>query len=323
MLKPTAILLVGATGTWGGFVTQALAAQSHIFTRIAVYHNTARPTDEAKQAKLEKFRKSGLEIVVGSGYENPEPFHGFDCVMIFAGNHGLHEQPQIIDSAIAGGVRHFYPSEYGADLLVGDNWNQRYYKYKVMTRQHLQKRAAEYPDLGWTYFVVGRLTEWAIISHFGIDNYNAKASIYGTEAGKQSLIGVDDAVAYLLETLKEPIAEIQNGQLLGKKRTYRISGSSPTYKEIFETLERVTGRRYNVTYLEVESASIEEADAKRREDIEQELAASHKLVQGRQGTLVPYPWDNSRFPSIQPRSVEECLRAAFQNRNWRVAYGLN
>ena len=106
------------------------------------------------------------------------------------------------------------------------------------------------------------------------------------------------------------------------RRTYRISGSSPTYKDIFNALEVITGRKYDVTYLDVESAAIEEADAKARGDVDQELAASHKLVQGRQGTLVPLPWDNSRFPSLHPKAVEECLRNAFKSPAWRSAFGV-
>jgi hypothetical protein len=255
----SSILLVGATGTFGSLVAGELAKRRESFTRIAVYHNIARKTDELKQGRLDSFKAAGLEIVIGDGYTATEPFLGFDCVMIFSGNHGLHEQPQIIDSAINAGVRHFYPSEYGADLLVGENWSQRYYKYKVLTRDYLEKRAKEYPDLGWTYFVVGRLTEWAVTSHFGVNNREASAQIYGTPSGRQSLIGVHDAITYLVATLKDPIVpkDTDSGSLKGLRRTYRISGTSPTYKEIFDILNHITGREYEVTYLNVEDAKLE------------------------------------------------------------------
>ncbi|KAK5059844.1 hypothetical protein LTR84_009727 [Exophiala bonariae] len=319
------ILLVGATGTFGGLVAVALSKRRQLLSRLAVYHNTARKTDEAKKLKIAKFEALGIEIVSANGYASPEPFGGFDCVMIFSGNYGLQEQPQIIDSAIAAGVRHFYPSEYGADLLAGDNWNQRYYRYKALTRNHLEMKGKEYADLGWTYFLVGRLTEWAVISHFGIDNKHSTARIYGTESGRQSLIGVQDAIAYLVETLNDSKSEhtAESDQTDSKRRTYRISGSSPSYQEIFVAMERITGRKYAVTYLDVESALIEESDAKARGDIDGELAASHKLVQGRQGTLLPEPWDNARFPSLHTESFEDSLRAAFNSPIWRKAYGLD
>lgn len=108
------------------------------------------------------------------------------------GNHGLHLQPQIIDTAVSAGVRHFYPSEFGADLTVGTNWTQRYYKYKGITRDHLQAQKLIHPDLGWTYIVVGRFTEYSVIKHFGVDNVNAKAKIVGNPSKRQSLIGIPE-----------------------------------------------------------------------------------------------------------------------------------
>ena len=156
-----------------------------------------------------------------------------------------------------------------------------------------------------------------MISHFGFDNRNARARIYGSGVGKQSLIGAADSAKYLVETLKEPLTTAK-----GARRTYRISGSDPTYTEIFEILERVTGKRYEVTYLDVESAKDEEAEAKKAGNVDAELSASHKLIQGRERTLVPQPWDNERFPEIQARGVEEVLKEAFQSERLSKVFGL-
>lgn len=302
------ILLIGATraGSFGDYVAQELMKDPSQFSRIAVFNNTSRPSDESKQTRLRDLQTAGFEIVESANYASPEPYKGFDCVLIFLGNHGLYLQPTIIDAAIHAGVRHFYPSEYGADITVGQNSTQRYYKYKVETRNHLESRAQDVRDLGWTYYLLGRLTEWSVTPHFGFDIKNAKAKIYGTAAGRQSLIGAKDSARYLVETLKEPLSD----QAKGRQRTYRISGADVTYAEIFEILERLTGRKYEVTYLDVESAKAEEAEAKKTGNVNAELAASHKLIQGREGTLLPQPWDNHRFPHIHPESVEEVLRDA-------------
>ncbi|OAL21433.1 hypothetical protein AYO20_11370 [Fonsecaea nubica] len=314
------ILLIGATGvgSFGDYVAHELIKDPTHFTRIAFFNNTSRPADEAKMAQIQDLKAQGFEIVEAADYTSPKSYEGFDCVLIFLGNHGLHLQPSIINAAIAAGVRHFYPSEYGADITEGQNWTQRYYKHKVQTREHLDARAQDTPDLGWTYYVLGRLTEWAVISHFGFDNKNATAKIYGTAEGRQSLIGAEDSARYLVETLKEPLSP----DAKGNRRTYRISGSNPTYAEIFEVLERVTGRKYNVAYLDVESAQREEAQARDAGDVDAELAASHKLVQGREGTLLPQPWDNDRFPWIHPKGVEETLREAFASERAKEVYGL-
>jgi hypothetical protein len=315
------ILLIGATrvGSFGDYVAQELAKDPSGFTRIAFFNNTSRPADNSKKASIRDLQAQGFEIVEAADYASPEPYKGFDCVLIFLGNHGLHLQPTIIDAAIQAGVRHFYPSEYGADITVGQNWTQRYYKYKVETREHLETRARDVPDLGWTLYLLGRLTEWSVISHFGFDNKNATAKIYGTAAGRQSLVSAVDSAKYLVETLREPLSAAAKGN----QRTYRISGSNPTYGEIFEILERVTGKKYEVTYLPVESAVEEEKQAQKAGDVDAELSASHKLIQGREGTLLPEPWDNDRFPNIHPMGVEETLRETFTSERRKKAYGFD
>ena len=296
------VLIVGATGRFGTDITHALAAQKSSFHRIAAFNDTNRPASLEKESTLSSFRSEGVEIVDGHGYNSPEPFRGFDCVLMPLGNHALVQQPSIIDTAITAGVRHFYPSEFGADLLAGRNWTQRYYRDKVLTRQHLEKRAQDTPDLGWTYLLVGRFTEWAVLDHFGVDNRNHQARIYGTSEGRQSLLSTPDTVAYLVETLKDPLPDsgADAGSTKGRRRTYRMHGSSCTWGEIFETLKDVTGKEYQVTYLDVESAKEEERQAIADGDIDAELAASHKLVQGwkgrcclSRGTMTGF-WQSSR-----------------------------
>jgi hypothetical protein len=316
------ILLVGVTGpfSFGQFVVESLSRQLQHFDGVAVYHDTSRPTDIRKQKLLDKYSAFVVKIVSAHGYTSPEPFKGFDCVLSFLGNHALNLQPRIIDLAISAGVRHFYPSEYGADLMVGSNRTQRYYVHKIATREHLERRGREIPELGWMYFLLGRLTEWAVISHFGIENKEAKARIYGSAEGRQSLISAKDAAEYIVATVKAPL---EYSQPDGFRRTFRISESSPTYSEIFDILKNITGGAYEVKYLPVEDAVQEEMDAKARGDIEAELSASHKLIQGRQGTLLPEPWDNAKFPEVTSvTSVEEALRDAFATPYYRRAYGL-
>src|ERR1700761_3905493 len=187
----TSVLVVGPSGSIGIKLCQALVNQKADFKRIAAFRNTDRTGSSKKDEFFEKLASEGLEIVSGS-YSDVDAFRGFDVVLMLLGNHGLHLQPQIIDTAIAAGVRHFYPSEFGADLLVGDNWNQRYYLYKVQTREHLEERAKDIVGLGWTYVEICRITEYSIISHFGVDNKNFKANIYGSESSRQSLLSFSE-----------------------------------------------------------------------------------------------------------------------------------
>jgi hypothetical protein len=135
---------------------------------------------------------------------------GFQVVIACLGNHAIKNQPSLIDTALAGGVRHWYPSEFGADLTVGDNWNERYYRDKVLTRIHLQKRAHENPGFGYTYFINGRFTEWAPIPHFGIDMKTHTAHIVGEPDMEQSLISVKEYEAIFMVLCRKIRANVLN-----------------------------------------------------------------------------------------------------------------
>ncbi|RFU77291.1 hypothetical protein TARUN_4967 [Trichoderma arundinaceum] len=315
-----AILVVGPSGAIGKALCQALIARKAEFKRIAFFNDTSRPETDEKQSLFATFRNGGMEQVSGK-YTDTAAFTGFDCVLMPLGNHAIKYQPTIIDSAITAGVRHFYTSEWGADLSVGSNWTQRYYRDKVLTREHLEKRGrdTDTPDLGWTYIQLGRLTEWSIIKHFGVDNANHVAEIYGTPEGKQSLLSTPDAIAYTLETLRHPFSTTDSGH----RRTYRFHGSSPTWEEIFNELETITGHKYAVTYRDVETAVEKEARAKRLGDVDLELEASHQLIQGRGGTLLSGPFDNGLFPNIHPESVHSVFERIFKDSETRKFLGVS
>ena len=185
----------------------------------------------------------------------------------------------------------------------------------MVTRDYLESKSKEVSGLGWTYILNGRLAEWSVLKHFGIDNANASAKIDGTEHGRQSLISANDGAAYVVASLKNLTSK-------DERRTLRLSSASPTYEEIFSILQKITGRKYDVTYVDVETATEEEQEAQARGDVDAELSASHKLIQGLEGTLLSDPWDNDKFPEVQPSSVEEALRWALETPLFRKAYGL-
>ena len=49
-------------------------------------------------------------------------------------------------------------------------------------------------------------------------------------------------------------------------------------------------------------------------NIDAELAASHQVIQGTEGTLLPKPYDNGRYPEVKPQGLEETWRAMLQDK---------
>lgn len=118
--------------------------------------------------------------------------------------------------------------------------------------------------------------------------------------------------------------EFNPGDQTSRQRTYRFASASPTWKELFAIMEKVTGKPYQVTYRPVSEARELERRAKAENDEELETAASHRLVQGTEGTLLPQPWDNSEFPEVAQKilGVEEGLKLVWQDERFKKLYGL-
>ena len=89
-------------------------------------------------------------------------------------------QPAIAELAIKAGVRHFYPSEFGAALSYEPNSNFRYLRDKVVTRDHLAAKAKEVPGFHATYIVTGSFTDWAVSEFLGFDFEKKTVRVYTT-----------------------------------------------------------------------------------------------------------------------------------------------
>jgi hypothetical protein len=126
-------------------------------------------------------------------------------------------------------------------------------------------------------------------------------------------------ITYLILTFLDPF---DSSSASSRQRTYRFHGGPYTWREIFDTLLHVTGYKYDVTYVPVEQALELEKRGKETGDIELELKASHQLVQGREGTLLPLPADNAKFPQVKPNDLEKALKIVFSDPKKRSWLGL-
>ena len=198
-MTKNSILVLGPTGGLGKFLLEELIRRKDEFGKLGAFVDTSRPQSTEKTKALDSLAEQGVVLVKGT-YNSPNDlsvFSGYHTVIASLGNHAIKFQPGLIETAIAAGVKHWYPSEFGADLTVPGNWEERYYRDKVITRDFLKKKAAEHADFGYTYFLDGRFMEWAPIPHFGINVKTHTAHIVGKPEMLQSLIGIQEYVRNL------------------------------------------------------------------------------------------------------------------------------
>lgn len=116
--KSSSILIFGATGLVGEFITQAIVANKHHFGKIGIF--TSPNTISTKADEIDQLKAHGVEVVVGdlaSTRVVQEAYTGYDTVVSAVGRSIIHQQLELIKIADAHpDVKRFFPSEYGTDI---------------------------------------------------------------------------------------------------------------------------------------------------------------------------------------------------------------
>ncbi|KAJ7814064.1 hypothetical protein B0H13DRAFT_462163 [Mycena leptocephala] len=292
------VLIIGGSGAVGRPLVDEFLKQKSQFQRIAVL------SDPAKVSRFADAEKKGVEIVVGS-FLDASSYRGFDVVVSLAGNAAMKLQPGMIEAAIAGGVRHFYPSEFGGDISVGEFWKNRYFRDKVVTRDHLAAKAKEYPDFRYTLVMTGPFTEYAVSSFNGIDFEKHTVEPYGQPGAELSVTAMADVMKYIVESILIPFGP-------GKSvREFRVPGEAHvTWEKLMEYLGEVQGVKYKLTYLDPGEAAVKQEEARKSGNEDEEVFWAGKSVMLNGSGLIPEPLDNRKF-SFTPETAKETIQRLF------------
>ncbi|KAJ7710683.1 hypothetical protein B0H17DRAFT_1165392 [Mycena rosella] len=287
------VVIVGASGLVGRPLVQEFLKNKTGFGRIAVL------ADPTKVSRFTDVQSQGVEVVVGSFLE-ANCYKGFDTVISLTGNTAMKLQPGMIDAAIAGGVRHFYPSELGTDSYVAIG-KRRYFRDKIATREHLRDRAREVPGFAYTLLMTGAFTEFVPSPFNNVDIENHTAGSYGAPDALISVTALPDIVRYIVESVLLPLEQ-------GKScRELRVAGETLTWATLIETLGEVQGVKYNVTYLDPREAAEKEEAARVAGNTEAEMLWAGKMLFSTGVAHLAGPLDNARF-SFTPENAKETLQ---------------
>ncbi|KAJ6523988.1 hypothetical protein B0H19DRAFT_972382 [Mycena capillaripes] len=299
---PPSVIVVGASGSVGRPLMAEFLAQKSKFGRVAVL------SDPAKVSRFAEIQGQGIEVVAGSLLEAKcyeGDLSGFDVVISLAGNATLKLQPGVIEAAIAGGARHFIPSEFGADIAHDGMWKNRYFRDKVVTRDHLRARAKDTPGFRYTLILSGAVTEYTVSNFNGVDVEKHVARTYGYPEARLHVTAMNDVAKFIAGSILIPWEDPTKSM-----RELRVSGDCLTWKALMTLLEDVQGAKYDIKYLDPALAAEKQEIARAAGDSEGELMWAATALMANGLALVPGQSDNYRF-AFKAETAKETLSRMF------------
>ncbi|KAJ6451092.1 hypothetical protein C8R47DRAFT_998646 [Mycena vitilis] len=292
------VIVVGASGAVGRPLMEEFLGQKSKFGRVAVL------SDPAKVARFAEIQTRGIDVIVGSFLE-AKSYDGFDVVISLAGNAALKLQPAMVEAAIAGGARHFIPSEFGADIAHAGLWKNRYFRDKVVTRDHLRARAKDTPGFQYTLILSGAVTEYTVSEFNGVDVQKHIGRTYGYPEARLHVTAMNDVAKFIVGSVLIPFEDPKDSM-----RELRVSGDCLTWKTLMALLEEVQGAKYDIAYLDPVEAAEKQETARAAGDTDGELMWSACAMMANGLALLPEPSDNRRF-AFKPETAKETLTRMF------------
>lgn len=154
-LQPSHILLFGATGQIGTFITEALINAKPSFDRLTVF--TSPSTASNKPDLLNRWKSQGVSVIVGDVDKAEDvraAYQGVDTVVSAVGRGAIDKQIALLALAEeADSVKWFFPSEYGTDIEHGPKSpGEKPHQKKLAVRKFIREKIRR---LKITYLVTG------------------------------------------------------------------------------------------------------------------------------------------------------------------------
>jgi len=172
-------------------------------------------------------------------------FKGQDAVVVTIGNHNpaLLEQIQmeVVNAAVAAGVTHIIPSNFGGDLALHRN---PVLEFKIRVEEHLDKLSSE-GKINYTAIGTGIFFNWGLMNGFlGFDLVNKKATLLNDGNLKLNFTN--------LSTIAEAITTILSNPGLIKNRLALIHDVFVSQNDILKVAEEELEAKFEVSYVNTE-----------------------------------------------------------------------
>ncbi|KAJ4226931.1 hypothetical protein NW757_014236 [Fusarium falciforme] len=238
-----AVLIFGATGLVGKFITEAILNTVPYFHRIGVF--TSPDSLKTKTEAIARLKARGVEVITGdinSAEDITRSLDGFDAVVSCLGRTVLHTQVKLAQLADKHpDVKRFFPSEYGTDIEYGpSSATEKPHQQKLKVRAEIRKLK----NLEFTFVVTGPYANADFGLYFGATSaerertgtFNVKekrAVLLGTGNEKVSFTTMSDTGKFVAAALKNLPAT--------RNRALIVNSFTTTPRQIVAEFEKQTG----------------------------------------------------------------------------------
>lgn len=235
------VTLVGATGSLGQPILDALVSEGSF--EITVLQ---RASSRSKPGHLDKIRVETISDSLPID-ELTEKLRGQDAVVVCYRAKDAAEQIKFGEAAAAAGVKRLIPADFGSCDSSGQRERElvRLFDLKVQIRESLQRLAREHEAFSWTSLVNGHFFDWGLresFLHFDLGSRRAEIVDDGnTRSSQATLAQIARATVAVLRRPEET-----------RNRMLFIQSFCVSQNEVLRSLERATGAKWDVEYVESE-----------------------------------------------------------------------
>ncbi|KEZ45232.1 hypothetical protein SAPIO_CDS2702 [Scedosporium apiospermum] len=260
--KPSRILIFGATGQIGYFITEAILSANPAFPHVTIF--TSENTASTKADLLKNWTSRGASVITGDVTDKNQvlaAYKDIDTVVSAVGRNVLDHQTNLLqwaDEQENGSVKWFFPSEYGTDIEYGPkSATEKPHQLKLKVRKFAREQLKRVKP---TYLVTGPYVDmYFTLPGFnerigGFDVKNKRAILVEDGNGKVGFTTMRDVGKGVVAALKHPEASFD--------RAVKIQSFVVTPKEILAEFEKQTGGQpWKVEYTSLDDLRKLEDDA--------------------------------------------------------------
>ncbi|KAI1778502.1 NAD(P)-binding protein [Hypoxylon cercidicola] len=246
---PSKILIIGATGTIGMYITNAIiSAEPRIANQVTIFTSSATASSPNKQTILSGWKSQGASVITGdinNADDVKQAYNDIDTVVSCLGRNTITNQIELLRLAEESkDVQWFFPSEYGTDIEYdSSSKDEKPHQNKLRVREFIRDNVKR---VKCTYIVTGPYPEMflsftlAAEETGGYDIKSKTAVVVGNGDGKIGFTSMPDVGKLVVAALRHP--EVSLGKV------FKVQSFVTTPNAIVEEFEKQTGTKWTVDH---------------------------------------------------------------------------